>query len=53
MPKNFDLCRKNGGTIRTIIPEKGKYLHVCYAGGKSYSGEVRTKKKVAKKVKKR
>jgi len=47
MPKGFDRCVKAGGRVRTI-KVKGrprKYLHVCWIGGKSYSGHVKTKKK--------
>lgn len=45
MPKAFEACVKKGGRVITINPKKGKYLHVCYIGGKSYSGEVHTSKK--------
>ena len=41
MPKDFDNCVKNKGRVRTIKPNKGSYLHICYKGGKSYSGEVK------------
>jgi hypothetical protein len=47
MPAIFDKCVRGGGKVRTIVPEKGKYIHVCYpkGGGPSVSGEVKTKKK--------
>lgn len=45
MPEAFNKCVKNGGRVRTINPKAGKYLHVCYIDGKSYSGEIKTKKK--------
>ena len=44
MPKAFLNCVKRGGRVRTIKPKKGKYMHVCYLGGKSYAGEVKTTK---------
>lgn len=46
MPAAFDACRAAGGKIRTIVPEPGKYIHVCYppGGGPSVSGEVKTAK---------
>jgi hypothetical protein len=43
MPKAFDMCRKNGGKIRTIQLKDGKYMHICSLGGKSYKGEVKSK----------
>lgn len=44
MPKAFEKCRKNGGRIRTKKLSGGKYIHICYLDGKSYAGEVKTKK---------
>ena len=43
MPEGFDKCRKQGGRIRTLKLKGGKYIHVCYIGGKSYKGEVKNK----------
>jgi len=45
MPKAFDSCRKRGGRIRTKELSGGKYMHICFIGGKSYAGEVKKKKK--------
>lgn len=45
MPKAFNECVKNGGKVRTKKLSNGKYMHVCYLGGKSYAGHVKTKKK--------
>lgn len=44
MPQAFLDCIKNGGKVKTINPEKGKYLHICIpkGGGPSISGEVKT-----------
>ncbi|MCX6724247.1 MAG: hypothetical protein NT155_03710 [Candidatus Staskawiczbacteria bacterium] len=46
MPKAFDDCVANGGSVKTIVPEPGKYLHVCYpkGGGASIAGDVKTVK---------
>ena len=45
MPEAFNKCRKSGGRIRTIKPKAGKYMHVCFSGGKSHPGEMHTTKK--------
>ena len=44
MPAGFDACRKAGGKIRTKELKGGKYMHICILNGKSYAGEVKTKK---------
>ncbi len=44
MPKEFDRCVKNGGKVRTKKLKGGKYMPICYLKGKSYAGEVHTKK---------
>jgi hypothetical protein len=43
MPAAFEKCIKAGGRVRTIVPKKGTYLHICYpkGGGPSVSGEVK------------
>lgn len=43
MPQAFDSCVKNGGKVITKSLSKGRYIHICYKGGKSYSGEVKFK----------
>jgi len=43
MSKAFLDCVNKGGRVRTISLPKGKYIHVCFIGGKSYRGEVRKK----------
>lgn len=45
MPAGFDSCVAKGGRVRTKKVGKRKYLHICFKDGKSYSGEVHTKKK--------
>jgi len=43
-PQNFNNCRKNGGKIRTKTLSGNKYMHICFLNGKSFPGEVKTKK---------
>jgi len=45
MPAGFDKCRAKGGKIRTKTVGKNKYMHICILNGKTYAGEVKTKKK--------
>jgi len=49
MPKGFESCVSKGGRVRTKTLSGGRYLHICFLGGKSYSGEV--KKKVGSEIK--
>jgi hypothetical protein len=49
MPAGFDKCVKNGGRVRTKELGNGKYMHICFLNGKSYAGEVKTKKTKRKK----
>lgn len=44
MPALFDECRSNGGKVITKSVNATQYIHICYLNGKSYSGEVKTKK---------
>jgi hypothetical protein len=47
MPADFDKCQSEGGRIRTIKPkgsDSRQYMHVCFKGGKSHAGEVKTAK---------
>ncbi|WP_428940640.1 hypothetical protein [Fontivita pretiosa] len=44
MPADFDMCVKKGGQVKTIKLNDTQYMHVCYLDGKSYNGEVKTKK---------
>ena len=52
MPAAFDSCVSSGGRVRTKKLSKGRYMRICFKGGKSYKGEIKTKK-MAKKKKKR
>lgn len=47
MPGGFDKCVAEGGRVRTKSLSGGRYIHICFLKGKSYSGEV--KKSEAKK----
>lgn len=50
MPADFERCVAEGGRVRTVKPNPGTYIHVCYdKSGKSHTGEV---KHTGKKVKK-
>ena len=44
MPKAFDNCVTRGGRVRTKSLKGGKYLHLCFKGGKSFAGYVKRKK---------
>jgi len=45
MPEAFNRCVKSGGRVRTKKLKGDKYMHICFKNGKSYAGEVHTKKK--------
>jgi len=45
MPKAFNKCVSSGGRVRTKKLPGGKYIHLCFKSGKSYSGEVKRKRK--------
>ena len=47
MPAEFEKCRKQGGKIRTVTINARQYMHVCILNGKTYKGEVKTKKTVS------
>ena len=44
MPAAFLRCVKNGGRVRTKKLSGNRYMHICFLNGKSYAGEVKTKK---------
>jgi hypothetical protein len=54
MPADFDKCEKDGGKIITHTIDENRYMHICYpkGGGKSISGEVKTKLSARDKVRK-
>ena len=43
MPEAFERCVKQGGRVRTKTLSGGRYMRICFIGGKSYAGEVKTK----------
>lgn len=45
MPAGFDKCLKEGGKIKTRTIGKIKFQRICIIDGKSFPGEVKTKKK--------
>jgi hypothetical protein len=44
MPAAYNKCIKDGGKVRTKDLGKGKYMHICSLNGKTYPGEVKTRK---------
>jgi hypothetical protein len=48
MPQAFDSCVSGGGRTRTKSLSGGRYIHICFKGGKSYAGEVKKKQKKSK-----
>lgn len=51
MPKDFMDCVANKGKVVTKQLKGNKYILICYGkNGKSYTSEVKTKKKKAAKV---
>lgn len=51
MPAGFNTCYKNGGKIKTKTMPGGRYMLICYIGGKSYPGEIKKRKNVRRKPK--
>ena len=43
MPKDFDMCVKAGGRVRTKEMGEGKSVHVCFLKGKMHMGEMKQK----------
>jgi hypothetical protein len=46
MPAAFLAAIAKGAKVRTISLKGGKFIHVAFLNGRSYRGEVKTKKKV-------
>ena len=44
MPKLFNSCVSSGGKVRTKRLSKGRYMRICFNGGKSFKGEVKKRK---------
>lgn len=45
MPKAFTKCVASGGRVRTKSLSGKRYIHLCFKGGKSTAGEVKTRKR--------
>jgi len=45
MPKAFMNCVRSGGRVRTKKLPGGKYIKLCFKGGKSHAGEVKRKRR--------
>jgi len=45
MPADFEKCVADGGRVRRKTLSGDRYINICYKDGKSYEGEVHTKKK--------
>jgi len=43
-PAAFEKCIKRGGRVRRKTLSGGRYINICYIGGKSYAGHVHKKK---------
>ena len=43
MPAAFDKCVADGGRVRTKSLSGNRFMRICFIGGKSFAGEVRTK----------
>ena len=44
MPKGFDNCVADSGKVWRKTLAGGKYVHLCFLKGKSYTGHVHTAK---------
>lgn len=45
-PKDFTDCVNSGGKVITKKLKNNRYIHICYdKDGKSYTGEIKKKKK--------
>ena len=43
-PQGFLKCVREDGRVRTKSLPENKYIRICFKDGKSYSGEVETRK---------
>ena len=55
MPADFERCVSSGGRVRAVSGpnkkfglSKEQYVNFCFKDGKSYRGEVKTKKDTKK-----
>ncbi len=45
MPKAFNDCVKRKGRVKRRTLSGGRFINICFIGGKSFAGEVMKKKK--------
>lgn len=45
MPKAFMNCVRSGGRVRRKKLSGGRYINLCFRGGKSYAGEAKKAKR--------
>lgn len=43
MPRAFERCVKCGGRVRTKQLSRGRYIHICFKGHRSFASEVHHK----------
>lgn len=48
MPAAFDSCVNRGGRVRTKSLPGNRFMKICFIGGKSFLGEIKTKKNPSK-----
>lgn len=48
MPQAFEDCVQNGGKVRTVKLDGGRYYHICILNKKIYKGEIKKKVKEKK-----
>jgi len=58
MPQAFEMCRAAGGRVRTVTGNrygcgKNQYRRICFLKGKSYLGEIKTRKTTQSATKRR
>lgn len=53
MPEAFEKCVAGGGRVRTKKVNSSQFMRLCFKGGKSFAGEVKTKKVARAKAKPR
>jgi len=44
MPTNFLKCVEDGGKVRTKKLKNNKYIKLCFINGKTFHGEIMSKK---------
>lgn len=43
-PAEFIRCAQTGGRVRTKKLSNNRFIKFCFKGGKSFAGEVKTRK---------